>query len=326
MTSEKRPTEKPPAPPGAVPRVRPTERLMAEVHRLMGERKFGSLDEANAFLQKALASGKLDQRQPASPLDRAQELMYDAWEEPAPQQRAALAKQALEISPDCADAYVLLAEETARTHGEAARLYEKGVAAGERALGLRTFADHAGHFWGLLETRPYMRARLGLAQALWAMGMHQPALDHYEAMLHLNPGDNQGVRYILAAAFAELERDEELEGLLDDPQFSDDGAAAWVCTRALLAFRRAGSAAGPEHLLRFALSVNAHVPDYLLRRKPLPRELPAMIGFGDESEAIVYAADFGKAWRKTTGALEWLEKVAAAGPIVKTDRKKRRKV
>lgn len=242
MTTEKRPPDKPPAPAAALTRVKPTERLMAEVYRLMGEHEFASLGQANAFLRQSLASGRPERREPASPLDRAQELMYDAWEEPAPKRRAALAKQAIEISPDCADAYVLLASETARTHGEAARLYEQGVAAGELALGLRTFADHSGHFWGLLETRPYMRARLGLAQALWAMGMHQPALDHYEAMLHLNPGDNQGIRYLLAGALAELGRGEELEQLLEDPRFSDDGAAAWVFTRALLAFRRAGSA------------------------------------------------------------------------------------
>lgn len=169
-----------------------------------------------------------------------------------------------------------------------------------------------------------MRARLEFTQELWAMGMHQPALDHYEAMLHLNPGDNQGIRYLLAGALAELERDDELEDLLEDPRFSDDGAAAWLFTRALLAFRRAGSATGPDRLLRIALSTNRYVPDYLLRRKPLPRELPGTIGFGDDSEAIVYAVDFGKAWRKTKGAVEWMEKIGAAGPRVKAGKKKRR--
>lgn len=288
------PSQGNPSPPTA-PHVRSTERAMAQVHRLIEGREFASLDELNAFLKKALDSGPVKRTEPTTPLNRAQEVMYDAWEEPSPKRRIALAKQALEISPDCADAYVLLAEETARTHGEAARLYEKGVIAGERALGLRTFTDHVGHFWGLIETRPYMRARLGLAQALWAMGMHQPALDHYEAMLYLNPGDNQGIRYILAAAFAELGRDDELENLLDDGRFADDAAAAWLYTRALLAFRRGGATVGAERLARIALSGNPHVPDYLLKRKPVPRELPMTIGFGDESEAIAYAAEFGTA-------------------------------
>jgi hypothetical protein len=48
-------------------------------------------------------------------LKKAQDLMYQAWEESNPARRIVLAHRALEISPDCADAYVLLAEEEAGT-------------------------------------------------------------------------------------------------------------------------------------------------------------------------------------------------------------------
>jgi hypothetical protein len=65
---------------------------------------------------------------------------------------------ALGISPLCADAYVLLAEE-AQSIEEARDLYAKGVEAGELALGPQGFEEYAGHFWDFLETRPYMRAR-----------------------------------------------------------------------------------------------------------------------------------------------------------------------
>jgi hypothetical protein len=41
------------------------------------------------------------------------------------------------------------------------------------------------------------------------------------------------------------------------------------------------------------------VPAYLLCRKRLPRLLPDLVGFGDENEAIAYAAD----------ALDWLASV-----------------
>ena len=84
----------------------------------------------------------------------------------------------MEISADCADAYVLLSE-GARDAGEARRLLEQGVAAGERALGREYFEENAGHFWGLLETRPYMRARQGLAQILWAQGECDAAVAHF---------------------------------------------------------------------------------------------------------------------------------------------------
>ena len=47
--------------------------------------------------------------------------MYDAWEDSGPR-RVNLARKALRISPDCADAYVLLAEETTRSADDALRL------------------------------------------------------------------------------------------------------------------------------------------------------------------------------------------------------------
>ncbi len=34
-----------------------------------------------------------------------------------------------------------------------------------------------GHFWGILETRFYMRARAGLAEALWELGVKQQLLE-----------------------------------------------------------------------------------------------------------------------------------------------------
>ena len=105
-----------------------------------------------------------------NPLNQAQDLMYDAWESADPEQRIALAKKAIEISPQCADAYNLLAEESATTLDEALALYRQAVDAGKEALGPDGFTEYAGHFWGFHETRPYMRVRHGLGEALWAAG------------------------------------------------------------------------------------------------------------------------------------------------------------
>ncbi|HXA70914.1 MAG TPA: hypothetical protein VNW24_10720, partial [Stellaceae bacterium] len=129
---------------------------------------------------------------------KAQDVMYEAWERTTSRSRIALARKALGISPLCADAYVLLAEEEARSIEEARDHYAKGVEAGELALGPEGFKQYAGHFWGFLETRPYMRARAGLAGALLKLGDVDGALAHYRDMLKLNPNDNQGIRYVLA--------------------------------------------------------------------------------------------------------------------------------
>jgi hypothetical protein len=56
----------------------------------------------------------------------AQQLMYDAWEAPTRQRAVELAQKALSISPDCADAYSFLAEQTAESMEEAIDLYTKG--------------------------------------------------------------------------------------------------------------------------------------------------------------------------------------------------------
>ena len=89
---------------------------------------------------------------------------------------------------------------------ERGRRWRKGV-------GPKAFQEHVGHFWSLLETRPYMRAREGLASKLWTMGRRDEAIKHLQDMLRLNPGDNQGVRYTLAGWLLAEGRDEELARL-----------------------------------------------------------------------------------------------------------------
>src|SRR3546814_5364118 len=122
----------------------------------------------------------------------------------------------------------------AGTQLDALALYRQGVEAGERALG-DEFEELSGHFWGFLQTRPYMLARAGLAITLWRLGEQQAAIDHYCAMLILNPNDNQGIRYLLATTLLARDDIAGLKVLLN--QYEEDGSAAWVYTLALIAYR-----------------------------------------------------------------------------------------
>jgi len=58
-------------------------------------------------------------RDKGSAVDEAEEIMYEAWEAPTRERAVALARKALEVSPDCADAYNLLAEEASKSLEEA---------------------------------------------------------------------------------------------------------------------------------------------------------------------------------------------------------------
>jgi hypothetical protein len=235
----------------------------------------------------------------------------EAFEETSPRRQVMLARRAIEISADCADAYVLLAD-NAPTRAESISLYEQAVAAGERAIGDDRFKEYAGRFWGFLETRPYMRAREGLADCLWEEGRKQEAAEHCRAMLRLNPNDNQGMRYRLVSMLLHLGLYDELEQLLK--KYEDDASAEWAYTRALLAFRLEGDTVRAREFLAQATDVNAHVPLYLARVKPIPRVMPDYITFGGEDEAIGYCAQFLAAWRETEGATAWLRRTLNLAP------------
>ncbi|KAK3312996.1 hypothetical protein B0H66DRAFT_569333 [Apodospora peruviana] len=74
------------------------------------------------------------------------------------------------------------------------------------------FETHVGHFWGLLNTRDYMRARSKLAHELMAIGTLDgvsEALSHVMDMLRLNRSDNMGLRTIIPGLLIRLDRDQE---------------------------------------------------------------------------------------------------------------------
>ena len=113
--------------------IRATEKVMTDITTLLNEQQFGSIEDAESFLNNLLGSGKMPPAAKTTALQKAQELIYDAFEVSG-KRRVALARQALELCRDCADAYVILAEEAARSIEESKNLYEQGVKAGERAL------------------------------------------------------------------------------------------------------------------------------------------------------------------------------------------------
>ena len=235
-----------------------------------------------------------------SPLECAEDLIDDAFEARGRRQLL-LIRRALELSPDCADAYALLAER-AETPSEALQLYEQAVAAGERALGSEAFTDPDRSFWGDVSTRPYMRARAGLAECLADHGHFAAAVAHFRALLDLNPGDNQGLRYRLLGVLLLAEMNADAAALLEQ---SPDPSPHFAYAAVLLALR-AGDHRAARRLLRDALKSNRRVTAYLTAKKELPPDLPAYYSFGSDEEAVLCASDLLFPWAATDGAVEWL--------------------
>jgi tetratricopeptide (TPR) repeat protein len=198
----------------------------------------------------------------------------------------------------------ILAEDEARNPEKALALLQQAVRAGEQALGPDAFREWEGRFWGVVETRPYMRARSALAESLWLWGERRQSVAHLEALLRLNPGDNQGLRYILSIWYIQIGNDAALGRLLH--RYAEDTSPPWLYTTALGRFRRNGDKQEARRALDQALEASPNVPAYLLGRKTPPKYTPELDTMGEESEAIVYAVDCLPAWRASDGALSWL--------------------
>ena len=137
------------------------------------------------------------------PYVEAQELVYDGWERVANGDAAGARKalqKALRLDPTLADAHNALAALT-ETPANAEALYRRAYALAREAL--MSEAPGSYHWWGELDTRPYMRARHGLGLALAAQGRYAEAVAEYEALLALNPNDNQGIRYLVGPTYLE---------------------------------------------------------------------------------------------------------------------------
>gem|GEM_PF-295585 len=289
---------------GFTPDRRAMEQMHAQMGRFLADKNLETVEEINAAIAAEFVGKTPDPSRfpPRNALEQAQNLCYQAFDS-AGRRQLQLAREALAICPDCTDAYVLLAERTSDLN-KAVDLYAQGVAAGERALGQQRFEEDAGHFWGLTDTRPYMRARLGLAQCLEQLGRIEEAADHYRDMLRLNPGDNQGVRHLYLPLLLELDRDAEAARFMKDAQ--DEPTANWNYTRSLLAYRLGGDCSSSRMELRKALKANPRAVGYLLADEE-PDILPESYSLGSREEAIICAAELRPAFQKTPGALAWLQ-------------------
>ena len=222
----------------------------------------------------------------------AQELVWSAMEliHSDPDRAAALCQQALKLHQHSADALTMLADLDDLSGSPLIEALRNAVEAGRTDLGKRFFREEKGLFWGLIETRPFMRAMAMLADALLESGtpVHvDEAISIHEEMLELNPDDNQGVRDWLAASYLARKRYADATALF--ARYPEDWLATPAWSRVLHAYATGDKARAPK-LLKEARTRNRYVTQYLSGAKRRPRRRAASYSPGDESEAV-YCAD-----------------------------------
>lgn len=256
---------------------RETEKILRELHKAMGEQEFDNEADLNEFLGQFMQEhnanlGKKKGMDAYDYLEMAEDT-FDAKE------AIQYAKKALKVDPYCLDAEMIIATAKAGNMEELKKNIEKVIRKGEEQLAQRNISKEkdAGDFYGLFETRPYMRVRKEYLDLLIAQGRYRHAIREAEELIRLNENDNLGVRYRLMALYSYFEDADSVNSLLD--RYPEESAFMLL----------------PVIALYYKMENNKKMKSYIRKlenRNPeLLEALEMLAGNGDEDEmeAILHA-------------------------------------
>ncbi len=159
--------------------------------------------------------------------------------------------KALELEPDNLDVSHMIAELNAKRPEELlaafSSLLEKGNSLMEQG---GYFRDCMGDFWGVLETRPYMRLRHSYFELLIQCGMMGKAVGEAEEMLRLCNDDNLGVRFELMHLYAFFENEDAALAL--HKKYDEYEECQMLLPLAVLYYKKANYELSLQYLRRLA--------------------------------------------------------------------------
>ena len=280
-----------------------TERLLDFIQN----QHFANLEEVNEFLSKNVTGKRIDEVLPeAAPgltnQQKANDLMYDAYDSP-PAKAKKFAKDALKLDPENVRALNFLADHE-RSAESALKLYQKAMESGKKQLGETFFKQNKGRFWIMIESRPYMTARLGFAHCLEDLDWKDEAIKEYNKIIELNPSDNQGVRYALASLLLFTRKYKQFFELYK--KYTDEESAFWLFNYALYLFATEGPTPKANRALKLANEANPYVIDFMTQQKKMTTNPEGYYNPGDENEAAYYLMDNFRAWINVETTLDWL--------------------
>ncbi|MFC2281086.1 MAG: hypothetical protein ACFNLN_05865 [Treponema socranskii subsp. buccale] len=243
------------------------------------------------------------------PAEIAQDICWTAWDIDSStvrgkKERERLVKEALQYDENCTDAYCILASESSNAEDKL-RYALKAKESFESTHDASYFKENEGIFYGVLETRPYMRALWYYADALCDIDKNNAA-ETMQYMLRLCPNDNLGIRYRLINLFIAMKDFVAARKLLK--AHPDDAGVEMIYGALLLLFAENNSDKKTiARAYKKAKERNPFVPAYLLGKKIVSGEENEYIAMGSEDEAALYACDNKILWEQFPTALDFLK-------------------
>ncbi len=287
---------------GFMPERRGNERHLRMIQNVVRQNEGMDLNELNELLSNQFTGPLADMDQPPeTPFDRAENLCSEAISTYG-RRRIQLARQALQEDPTHVEANIVLAESTNDIEQKILR-YEAAIALGEEQCAA-FFEDSIGHFWGIPQTRPLIRAKHGLAWSLAADGQTNAAIAQMLDILRLNENDNLAVRCEVVPMLLTQNREEEANAILD--RYTDE-SASWLYLKAQVAYRAGGPGSrSAQAAMAAAIKLNPHVFELLAADEP-PMEVDHY-SLGSPEEAAVVIHEQVESWFECEGFADWMVK------------------
>ncbi len=188
--------------------------------------------------------------------EKAYDLFEQAMESYSTSEIRKLLKQALRLYPNFTDAkmeLVLLLEDEFKRLKELEKLekLEKEYLENEGYF----IEDNISHFYGILETRPYIRLVYSIASLYQEMGSYRKAIELYENIIELNENDNMGARYSLMGLYAMLEEPDKMFAIIE--RYPEDSVPTHLF-QFVLAYKQLDYTKARRHLR----AIQSHVPEF----------------------------------------------------------------
>ena len=269
-----------------------TEKTMAKIMKEIEKYDVKDEEELNNLLQdtiKKYNAGDLEETEEEKSARKSDEILEEAYEAEDEKKAIRLAKKALEINPKNLDAetFLITFEEDIQVR---LRKYDELIVRTEKELKEEGIVDDEsiGHYYGILETRPYMRLRYDKLNFLKDLGSQKQAIREGEELLKLNENDNLGVRYTLMSSYAILEDLEKCEALYQ--KYHEN--SAFMLLPLLCCYLKNGKYKEARKCVKDLKKANPYLVDALLGQGEGPEDMnPEFYRPGSREEATIILRD-----------------------------------